>query len=75
MTDKLGPTGEFPDGMLNHNDDGQLLVGMAVHNGNVIINFGTPTHWIGMPPFDARAFALMVLEKADEAEAQLSIKQ
>ena len=52
MTDKLGPTHRFPEGKIAEDDDGEISIGITADpkTGNVVIAFGTPTAWIGMPP-------------------------
>lgn len=62
----LGATGRFPYGKLNEDDEGELriAVGGDRDTETVIIDFGTPTTWIGMRPEDAEAFARSILEKA-----------
>ena len=65
-----GPTGDYPDGKLNEEDDGGLAIAVAADpkDGVVIVDFGTPTTWIGLKPSDARGFANMLVEKAIEVE-------
>jgi hypothetical protein len=67
---KPGPTGDFPDGKLSEDDDGGLAIAIAAdtEKGVVIIDFGTPTSWIGLKPSDAKGFANMLIEKAVEVE-------
>lgn len=65
---KLGATGEFPDGKLNEEDEGQLQLAVGVRNGQVFMAFGKPVSWMAMPPGEARKFAAMLNEKADAAE-------
>ena len=47
---KLGATGEFPQGKMNSEDEGELRLGVTADKGNVVIAFGTPVTWIGLPP-------------------------
>jgi len=54
MTEKLGATGELPDG--------RLAVGEQ--DGKVFIQFGTPVLWFCMPPQQAVAFAELLILKA-----------
>ena len=63
---KVGPTGEFPEGKLNENDDGELAVGMTIDNGKVVMLFGTPITWIAFSPEQAIEFANQIIEKAKE---------
>ncbi len=46
----FGATGEYPQGHLRDDDEGELHLGIGVSEGKVIINFGKAVSWIG---FDA----------------------
>lgn len=63
---KLGATGEFPEGKLNKDDEGGLRMAITTHKDNVIIDFGKPVHWLGLPKAEATALANMILKKANE---------
>ena len=52
-----GPTGDYPDGKLNDDDKGGLMMAIQVENGNIRIDFGTPTAWFALDPDAAIAFA------------------
>lgn len=72
---KLGPTGRRQRPSLNDEDEGELAVGLAADDkGNVVINFGTPIEWIGLPAPMARQFADLLKAKADEAEEKIGRK-
>lgn len=62
----LGATGQFPDGKLVHEDEGELRLGVAHDQDNVIINFGKPVAWLALPPVEAKAFAAMILKHAEQ---------
>jgi len=64
---KLGATGQFPDGKLNEDDEGQLQLAVAAKDGNVIIAFGKSVSWMAMPPEDAKRLAEAIAKRADEA--------
>ncbi len=66
MNQKLGPTGDFPEGKLNPSDEGGLNIGVAFDPSTqqVIINFGTPVRWIAMSPQQAKDFASLIISKA-----------
>lgn len=64
MTDTLGATGEFPHGKLNGSDEGGIRFAIGEDGGNVVINFGTPVAWLGMPPEQAVTLALALIAKA-----------
>ena len=65
----LGATGEFPEGHLNDDDEGEIKMASAhdPSTGKVIINFGKPTAWIGMSPTDARLVASSLIDHANRA--------
>ena len=62
----LGPTGEFPYGKLNEDDEGgiRIAVGSNRDTESVIMDFGSPTAWIGMRPEHATAIAMSLLQHA-----------
>ena len=45
-----GPTGQFPEGKLNRDDQGELALGIAPYQGHVLMNFGKEISWIAMRP-------------------------
>lgn len=66
--ERLGPTGKFPDGKLNPTDRGEIAIAVGAEQGNVVLNFGVPTIWIGLPPTQAREVAAMMVKHADSIE-------
>jgi hypothetical protein len=74
---KPGPTGDFPAGKLNDEDEGGLRIAVGSERGNVVIAFGKPVAWIGMPPQEAADLATMIIRNAraaaKEAGALLTI--
>lgn len=65
--EKLGATGEFPQGKMNEDDEGELRLAVATRDGKVIIVFGASVAWMAMPPEDAKALAECIIKHADEA--------
>lgn len=65
---QLGATGEFPEGRISETDEGGLKMAIfkTKDKANLIIEFGTPVQWLGMPVDEAKAFALAILKKANE---------
>jgi hypothetical protein len=63
----LGATGEFPRGKLNADDEGAIRLGVTHSQGNVVIEFGTPVKWIGLPPEQAMDLARAIMQHAGEA--------
>jgi hypothetical protein len=66
---KLGKTGNFPQGKIAPDDEGELRMAIG-HNANrkVMVNFGTPVVWFLMDPEGAREMARALLQHADQAE-------
>lgn len=70
MTKGFGATGNFPKGRLNESDEGELQFGIAADHKRklIILNFGKPIAWTGMPPETAREIAMCLLKKAGEVD-------
>ncbi|HTB10969.1 MAG TPA: hypothetical protein VK752_05335 [Bryobacteraceae bacterium] len=67
---KIGPSRQFPRGHLNPDDEGELTFGIAADAKKrvVVVNFGSPVHWLALPVAEARRMALVLNAKADEIE-------
>lgn len=67
---KFGATGKFPQGKVHASDEGELQFGIATdrEHGVVVLNFGKPVAWLGLPPAIARQLAQALLEHASELE-------
>ena len=63
----VGKTGEFPEGKLSEDDEGEILFAISHADGKVVVNFGTPVVWFAMPPENARELARLLLEHAGKA--------
>ena len=61
---KPGKTKDFPRGKLNEADEGGLRIAIGVQDKTIIIDFGTPTAWIGLDKQTALALAASIQEKA-----------
>lgn len=63
---KLGPTRTFPRGKISEDDEGALTTGVTYDPAKniVIINYGYPVAWVGMPPQLAKEFAETILKHA-----------
>lgn len=66
----LGPTGEFPEGKIDSEDEGELTMAIGAAEGLVRVDFGSPVVWIAMGPDDARGMAASLVEMAERAEAE-----
>jgi hypothetical protein len=64
---RLGATGQFPEGKLADNDEGEIRVAIGQQNGKVVIDFGKPVAWIGFTPEQAEEIAVTLREHALEA--------
>lgn len=62
----------YPDGKLNEEDEGATVMGLAIDQGRIVIAFPKPVAWIAYPPEGARELALALLQKADEAEENVT---
>ena len=52
---RIGPTGQFPEGRLNQDDEGEIAIAICADHGNVVIQFGKPVAWLAMPPEQAES--------------------
>lgn len=55
-----GATGMFPEGRMNSEDEGQLRMAIANNGKEVIVKFGKPVAWLGLPPKEARELAKLL---------------
>ena len=60
----LGPSGDYPQGKLGPDDEGGLNVQITDKDGAVVLAFGAPVTWIGMPPAQAIEFAKLIMYRA-----------
>jgi len=56
-----GPTGEFPQGKLNADDEGELKLMISHDEQNLVLDFGKPIAWCAMPKAQALQFAFAIL--------------
>lgn len=59
-----GAIGAYPNGQLTKADEGSIQFAIGEQDGKVVIDFGTPIHWLGMTPQQAADFASTVLKRA-----------
>lgn len=62
--DFRGALGDFPEGKLTKEDEGAIQFAIGERDGKVVIDFGTPVHWLGLTPQQAADFASTVLKRA-----------
>lgn len=59
-----GALGDFPEGQLSKSDEGAIQFTIGEKDGKVVIDFGTPVHWLGMSPQQAADLASSILKRA-----------
>lgn len=59
-----GAIGDYPNGQLGQADEGSIQFAIGEQDGKVIIDFGTPIHWLGMTPQQAAELASTLLQRA-----------
>lgn len=71
--DEAGPTGRFPDGRLNAEDEGELVIRLSVEGRCVRIDFGKPVAWLALDPQTALNLAFALLNHARQIAAHESL--
>ena len=63
---KPGPTGKFPEGKINDDDQGELVIGVRIDDktGFVVIDLGLTGMCVGIPPESAIELARLIAEEA-----------
>ena len=61
-----GALGDFPEGKLTKQDEGAIQFAIGSKDGKVVIDFGTPVHWLGLTAQQAADLASLLLNKARE---------
>ena len=64
---QLGATGQFPEGKVTKEDEGEIRLAIGSKTGTVFIEFGKPVAWIGFTPQQAKQIALTLLDHAEQA--------
>lgn len=63
----MGATGNFPQGKIINEDQGEIALGIATYQGKIIMNFGEkPISWIGFTEVEARQIAESLISRANE---------
>ena len=55
---------KYPEGKLNDKDEGELSFVIGEENGKVVLHFGKPILWVGMPPEMAMDLASSLIKHA-----------
>ena len=68
-----GATGQFPQGKLQPDDEGELRVACAADRarGVVILDFGKPVAWLSAPPDQIRQIAIQLLATAAKVDGKI----
>jgi hypothetical protein len=72
---EVGATGQFPQGKLNDDDQGELrlAVGFDKLDGIVRVEFGKPVAWLGLPPPEAIQLARALLRNAGAKKIEIEL--
>lgn len=65
MESVLGPTGKFPEGKLNQDDEGEMKFAVFADKNQIIVNFNSPVMWFGMGKETAYELAKLLVKHAD----------
>lgn len=60
----IGATGQHPHGRLNADDEGELRCAVGRDGNNVVVKFGKPVGWFGLPPEQALQLASLLTKHA-----------
>ena len=63
----IGATGEFPQGKIAKDDEGEIAFAIGHRTGKVLIEFGKEVAWIGMDPLQVIALANSLIAHARKA--------
>lgn len=63
-SDFKGAIGAYPHGMLTPKDEGSIQFSIGDKDGKVVIDFGTPTAWVGMTAQQALDLAAAIMKRA-----------
>ncbi len=60
----IGATGLHPEGKLTPQDEGGIQFRVGSENDKVVLDFGTPVHWVGMTAQEAADLASSLMKWA-----------
>ena len=72
---KPGPTGQFPDGILNPEDQGEMQIAVYHEGGLVHMDFGGDVNWFALLPHQARLLGEVLIERAKRAEQSAQLRK
>lgn len=64
---------QFPQGKIHDSDEGEVALTFLTMKGNVVVDFGKPVVWVGMPPQQAVDFANRMIRQAREAAREAGV--
>lgn len=67
---QFGATGEFPEGKIAAEDEGELKIGISAHADQVYINLGVSVHFMAFGPEQAFAMAQALIDSGKEANRE-----
>lgn len=73
--EKIGATGEYPDGQMVPDDEGELNLQVSCGPGFVKLDFGKPVRWIAMLPDEALGLSVTLASLAGTASAAAEEKK
>lgn len=62
-----GALGDHPHGSMRPTDEGAIQFAIGVEKGKVVIDFGTPVAWVGMPASQAAQLGSLLIKHARQA--------
>jgi len=60
----FGATGEFPEGKITDDDEGEIQFGVTTKDEKVVLNFGKPVAWFGMTRDQAEKLGRLLINRA-----------
>ena len=63
---RSGATDDYPNGKLSDDDEGGLMLLISEFMGTVRIDFGKEVAWFALPPEQAKEFADLIIQRAEE---------
>lgn len=60
----FGATGQFPDGKITGDDEGEIKFGITTTGNSVVMNFGKKIMWVGFTKEQAKEIGELLIEKS-----------
>lgn len=65
---QIGASGRFTKAPISDDDEGELNIAVGSENGNVMVRFGKPVGWLGLPPAHAKSLGAAIITRAKAME-------